>query len=521
MARDITIFDTTLRDGEQSPGASMTLEEKVRIAKTLQELGVDVIEAGFPIASPGDFAAVQAVARAVREPIICALARSTAKDIEAAADALSPAAKKRIHAFISTSPLHMKHKLKMPPKAVLEAIAQSVKKARNYTDDVEWSPEDASRSEPDFLCRACEAAIAAGATTINIPDTVGYSTPAEFGGLVKMLLTRVAGADKAVFSAHCHNDLGLATANTLAAIKAGAGQAECTINGIGERAGNAALEEIVMALKTREAFYGYKTKIRSRHLTAASHLVSATTGFAVPPNKAVVGKNAFAHEAGIHQDGMLKHTATYEIMTPESVGAGQTSLVLGKHSGRHAFRQKLLDMGYETLNDEQINEAFTKFKVLADRKKTVFEEDLMALVSNEIIRDKGRCEFVSFEVHCQSADSLKREVTVNLMVEGEPTSATVCGKTKGSGLIDAMFQAIKKAYPHDAGLQVYQVSAVTKGSDAQAEVSVRLDSKGRTAIGQSADIDTLTATGRAYVNALNRLYTQPTASGIKSALGGI
>lgn len=499
----------------------MALEEKVRVARILRELRVDVIEAGFPIASPGDFAAVQAVAKAVKEPTICALARSADADIEAAAEALRPAAKKRIHTFISTSPLHMRHKLRMSPKTVLEAIERSVKKARKYTDDVEWSPEDASRSEIDFLCKSCELAIKAGATTINIPDTVGYSTPTEFGDLIKTLLERVKNSEKAVFSAHCHNDLGLAAANTLAAVRAGARQTECTINGIGERAGNAALEEIVMALKTRRAFYRCKTSIRSRHLAAASQLVSAITGFSVQPNKAVVGKNAFAHEAGIHQDGMLKHSSTYEIMTPESVGAGETSLVLGKHSGRHAFRRKLFDMGFETLSEEQINEAFSRFKKLADRKKTVFEEDLAALVSNEIIRNKGHCEFVSFEAHTHAE---KREITVHLLVENKARSATVSGRAKGSGLMDAMFRAIKKAYPHDASLQVYQVNAVTKGTDAQAEVSVRLESRDKTAIGQSVDIDTLTATGRAYVNAINRLYgEQAKTAGAekKSALSGI
>ena len=539
MKQSIVIFDTTLRDGEQSPGASMTLEEKVRIAKLLQELGVDVIEAGFPIASEGDFAAVQAVSKAITEPVVCALARSAPKDIEAAGKALKFATKKRIHTFISTSKLHMKYKLKMKSTDVLEAIARSVKQARQYTEDVEWSPEDASRTEPDFLCRSCEVAIKSGATTINIPDTVGYSTPLEFGGIFKMLLEKVRGAEKATFSAHCHNDLGLAVANTLAAIANGARQAECTINGIGERAGNAALEEIVMALKTRPKVWGCGTSIRTKHLTAASNLVAAITGFTVQPNKAIVGKNAFAHEAGIHQDGMLKHSSTYEIMTPQSVGAGETSLVLGKHSGRHAFRNKLVQMGFEGLEEAQLNEAFTRFKKLADRKKIVFEEDIAALVSNEIMQDKGRCQFQNLEIHCVEN---QREVTVHLLVDGKAKSATVQSKAKGSGVVDAMFRAIKKAYPHEASLQLYQVHAVTKGTDAQAEVNVRIqgasgqqaskqqassqqlsqNNKGRTAIGQSADMDTLMATGRAYVNAVNRLYAKPTiAAKSKPAFGGI
>ncbi|MEE8622859.1 MAG: 2-isopropylmalate synthase, partial [Alphaproteobacteria bacterium] len=379
----VVIFDTTLRDGEQSPGASMNLEEKLRIAQALEELGVDVIEAGFPIASTGDFEAVREIARVVRKPVICGLARAHRQDIDRVAEALKPAQRKRIHTFISTSPLHMKYKLQMEPEEVHQAVIDSVTHARNLCDDVEWSCEDGSRSAPDFLCRTVESAIRAGATTINIPDTVGYAVPDEFAGIISMLFDRVPNIDKAVVSVHCHNDLGLAVANSLAAIRVGARQVECTVNGLGERAGNAALEEIVMALRTRHDSLPYDTGIRTEGITKASRLVSGITGFVVQPNKAIVGANAFAHEAGIHQHGMLMHAGTYEIMRPESIGLTKSSLVMGKHSGRHAFRAKLKELGFE-VGDNALADAFRRFKDLADKKKEIFDEDIIALVDDEV-----------------------------------------------------------------------------------------------------------------------------------------
>jgi 2-isopropylmalate synthase len=389
----VIIFDTTLRDGEQSPGASMNLEEKLRIAELLEEMGVDVIEAGFPIASNGDFESVSEVAKLVKESTVCGLARSARGDIERAADALKPAKQSRIHTFISTSPLHMKYKLQMEPDDVYQAVIDSVSYARNFTDDVEWSPEDGSRTEHDFLCRCVEAAINAGATTINIPDTVGYAIPEEFGELIAMLVERVPNSDKAIYSTHCHNDLGLAVANSLAGVSNGARQIECTINGLGERAGNAALEEIVMSLRTRQDRLPFVTGINTECITRASKLVSTITGFTVQPNKAIVGANAFAHEAGIHQDGMLKHAQTYEIMTPKSVGLTKSTLVMGKHSGRHAFRVKLKELGYE-LGDNALQEAFRRFKDLADKKKEVYDEDLVALVDDEVLRTNDMIKFV-------------------------------------------------------------------------------------------------------------------------------
>ena len=497
----VVIFDTTLRDGEQSPGASMTLDEKLRIAAILEEMGVDVIEAGFPIASNGDFEAVRGIARTVKNSTVCGLARAVKKDIDRAGEALAPAARKRIHTFISTSPLHMKFKLKMGPNSVLEAIHDSVTMARGYTDDVEWSAEDASRTEHDFLCRCVEIAINAGATTINIPDTVGYAIPSEFGALIAMLKNRVPNIDKAVISVHCHNDLGLAVANSLAAVREGARQVECTVNGLGERAGNAAMEEIVMAIKTRHDFLPYSTGIKTELITRASHLVSTITGFVVQPNKAIVGANAFAHESGIHQDGMLKHAGTYEIMTPESVGLHQSKLVLGKLSGRHAFNEKLSELGYR-LPAEKAEEAFQRFKELADKKKDVFDEDIMVLVDDEVVRENARIKFVSLSVHCEAGGP--QEVTMTLEIDGETKSVTAAGR----GPVDAIFHAIRELYPHEATLQLYQVHAVTQGTDAQAEVTVRLEENGRTVNGQGADIDTLAGSARAYVNALNKLLVK-------------
>jgi 2-isopropylmalate synthase len=498
----VIIFDTTLRDGEQSPGASMNLEEKLRIAKVLEEMGVDVIEAGFPIASDGDFEAVSEIAKTIKGSTIAGLSRAARGDIERAGEAVKHAERPRIHTFIATSPLHMQYKLQMEPEQVLERIHDSVSMARNLVDDVEWSAEDGSRSEHEFLCRCVETAIKAGASTINIPDTVGYAVPEEYAALIAMLIERVPNSDQAIFSVHCHNDLGLAVANSLAAVKAGARQVECTINGLGERAGNCSMEEIVMGLKTRNDVLPFTTNIDTTHITRASRMVSSITGFPVQPNKAIVGANAFAHESGIHQDGMLKNAQTYEIMTPESVGLNKSKIVLGKHSGRNAFKTKLDEMGYK-LGDNALNEAFKRFKDLADLKKDVFDEDLVALVDEET-RVNDRINLVSLEIQCGTVHRPPK-AKMELEIDGESKS---CEAT-GDGPVDAAFNAIKTLFPHDARLQLYQVHAVTQGTDAQAEVTVRLDDNGeRTAQGAAADTDTMVASVRAYVNALNKLLTK-------------
>jgi len=497
----VIIFDTTMRDGEQSPGASMSLEEKLELAKILEEMGVDVIEAGFPVASNGDFEAVRQIAQIVTESTICGLARATAKDIERCAEAIKPARRGRIHTFISTSPVHMKHKLQMGPNAVLEAIHASVTLARSHTDDVEWSAEDATRTERDFLRRSVEIAIKAGATTINIPDTVGYTYPSEYAEIFRDLIENVPGADRVIFSTHCHNDLGLAVANSLSGVQAGARQIECAINGIGERAGNAALEEVVMALKVRADRLAFDTRIDSRHITRASRYVSAITGFPVQFNKAIVGKNAFAHESGIHQDGMLKHAETYEIMKPEDVGQVETNLVMGKHSGRHAFREKLKALGYE-LPQAALDDAFRRFKELADKKKHVFDDDITALVDDSLARGQERIAVSRLRVVAGTEGPQSAELT--LTIEGEARSA-VCN---GDGPVDAVFNAIRELVPHTAMLRLYQVHAVTEGTDAQAQVSVRLEEDGRISTGSAADTDTLTASAMAYVNALNNLFAR-------------
>ena len=510
---NVVIFDTTLRDGEQSPGASMNLEEKLRIAEVLEGMGVDVIEAGFPIASNGDFEAVNEIAKIVKDSTVCGLTRASHMDIDRAVEALKPAERKRIHTFISTSPLHMKYKLQMEPDEVHDAVVDSVTYARRFTDDVEWSAEDGSRTEHDFLCRCVESAITAGATTVNIPDTVGYTVPDEYAALIRMLFERVPNIDKAVVSVHCHNDLGLAVANTLAAIEAGARQAECTINGLGERAGNAAMEEIVMALATRRDILPYSTGVKTTDIMKASRLVSAVTGFAVQPNKAIVGKNAFAHEAGIHQDGMLKHAGTYEIMTPESVGLTTSTLVLGKHSGRHAFTEKLKDLGY-AIGDNAVQDAFKRFKDLADKKKDVFDEDIIALVDDEVVRANDKIQMISLEVLCGTAHRPPK-AELELEIDGQVTSCSA----SGDGPVDAAFNCIKELFPHDARLQLYQVHAVTQGTDAQAEVTVRLEEDGKTVNGSGADTDTMVASVKAYVNALNKLLVkrQKTAPAALSA----
>jgi 2-isopropylmalate synthase len=498
----VLIFDTTMRDGEQSPGASMNRDEKIRIAKLLEEMRVDVIEAGFAIASQGDFDAVEAVSKEIKESIVCSLARAGKADVDRAAEALRPARRKRIHTFIATSPLHMRVKLQMEPEAVYQAVIDSVSRARKHVDDVEWSAEDATRTDHDFLCRCVEAAINAGARTVNIPDTVGYTVPDEYHALIKMLFNRVPNIDKAVVSVHCHNDLGLAVANSLAAVQAGARQVECTINGLGERAGNAAMEEVVMALRTRKDHMPYGTNINSELITRASHLVSTITGFAVQPNKAIVGANAFAHEAGIHQDGMLKDSSTYEIMTPESVGLRKSNLVMGKHSGRHAFRAKLEELGY-ALGDNAVNDAFKRFKDLADKKKDVYDEDIVALVDDSVVRDNDRIRLVSLEIVCGTKVA-KPSAEMELEVDGEIRKTTATG----DGPVDAMFNAIKDLTTRTQHLQIYQVHAVTGGTDAQAEVTVRLEENGKTVMGQGADADTLVASARAYINALNKLLVK-------------
>ncbi|MDA5193482.1 2-isopropylmalate synthase [Govanella unica] len=497
----IIIFDTTLRDGEQSPGASMNLEEKLRIATMLDQMGVDVIEAGFPIASNGDFEAVSEVAKVVKQATVCGLARAAEKDIDRAWEALRHAKRGRIHTFISTSPLHMKFKLQMEPETVLDMIAKSVSHARNLTDDVEWSAEDATRTEHDFLCRAVEVAIKAGARTINLPDTVGYTVPTEYQAMFELVLKRVPNADKAIFSSHCHNDLGLAVANSIAAVQGGARQVECTINGIGERAGNAALEEIVMALRVRGDALPYVNNIVTEKLTPASHMLSTITGLAVQANKAIVGANAFAHESGIHQDGMLKNAQTYEIMTPESVGLRKSSLVMGKHSGRHAFRDKLRDLGYGEVGDNALEDAFRRFKDLADRKKTVYDEDIIALVDDEV-RGNDRVKLVSLDIHCGTKGP--QTAAIELSIDGEIKATTATG----DGPVDAIFNAIRNLVEHHAHLQLYQVHAVTGGTDAQAEVTVRLEEDGKTVSGQGADADTLVASARAYIHALNKLFVK-------------
>ncbi len=499
---DIIIFDTTLRDGEQSPGASMNLFEKIRIAKILEDMGVDVIEAGFPIASDGDFEAVNEIAKIVKGSTVCGLARSSKGDIDRCAEAIKPAASGRIHTFISTSPLHMKYKLQMEPEDVRQAVIDSVTLARNYTDDVEWSCEDGSRTEHDFMCQTIESAIDAGATTINIPDTVGYAMPMEYAAMIEMVMNRVPNIDKAIISVHCHNDLGMAVANSLAAVQVGARQVECTINGLGERAGNAAMEEIIMGLRTRPDHLPYNTNIKSELITKASKLVSTVTGFTVQPNKAIVGANAFAHEAGIHQDGVLKNAQTYEIMTPESVGLTESKLVMGKHSGRHAFREKLIELGYD-LGDNAVQDAFKRFKDLADVKKDVYDEDIIAIVDDAVIRTNDIINLEKLEVLC-GTEQQPPKASMTLNVDGDQKSAEMTG----DGPVDAIFKGIKQLTGMEPHLQLYQVHAVTQGTDAQAEVTVRLEEDGKTVNGQGADTDTMVASARAYINALNKLLVK-------------
>mgnify|MGYP001813416821 CR=1 FL=1 len=496
----LVIFDTTLRDGEQSPGASMTKDEKVRIAKALERMRVDVIEAGFPIASQGDFESVEAVAKTIKESTVCGLARALDKDIERAGDALKPASSARIHTFIATSPIHMEKKLRMQPDQVVEQAVKAVRLARNYTDNVEFSPEDAGRSELDFLCRIIEAVISAGASTINIPDTVGYNIPYQFGELISNLIERIPNSDQAIFSVHCHNDLGLAVGNSLAAVLNGARQVECTINGLGERAGNASLEEVVMAVRTRQDIFSCDTMLDTTQIVPCSRLVSGVTGFPVQPNKAIVGANAFAHESGIHQDGVLKSRETYEIMRAQDVGWATNRIVLGKHSGRNAFRTRLQELNVEFDSEHELNAAFSRFKDLADKKHEVYDEDLQALVaeSNWAIENE-RFQLVSLHVCSETGET--PSATLVLCIDGNEVRAA----SDGSGPMDAAFRAIESVVHSDTRLQLYSVNNITSGTDAQGEVTVRLEKSGRIVNGQGADTDIVIASTNAYINALNKL----------------
>ena len=502
MTQDrVYIFDTTLRDGEQSPGATMTHSEKLELAEMLDDMGVDIIEAGFPIASEGDFKAVSDIAKRSKNSMICGLARANFKDIDRCAEAVRHAAQPRIHTFIGTSPLHRAIP-NLTQDEMAERIHETVTHARNQCDNVQWSPMDATRTEYDYLCRTIEIAIKAGASTINIPDTVGYTAPRESAKLIGRLIKDVPGATDVIFATHCHNDLGMATANSLAAVDAGARQIECTINGLGERAGNTALEEVVMAMKVRNDIMPYRTQIDSTKIMAISRRVATVSGFAVQFNKAIVGKNAFAHESGIHQDGMLKNAETFEIMRPEDVGLSETNLVMGKHSGRAALRSKLKDLGID-LADNQLNDVFVRFKDLADRKKEVFDEDLLALVRADTADEQSdHLNLKSLRVICGTQGP--QEASLELSIDGIVHSVTATG----DGPVDATFKAVKALFPHAARLQLYQVNAVTEGTDAQATVSVRMEEDGKIAIGQSADTDTVVASAKAYINALNRLIVR-------------
>jgi 2-isopropylmalate synthase len=496
----VVIFDTTLRDGEQSPGATMTHDEKLEIAELLDDMGVDIIEAGFPIASEGDFRAVSEIARRSKTSVICGLARANFGDIDRCWEAVRNSKRPRIHTFIGTSPLHRAIP-NLDQDQMAERIHETVTHARNLCDNIQWSPMDATRTEHDYLCRVVEIAIKAGATTINIPDTVGYTAPVESADLIRMLIEKVPGADDVIFATHCHNDLGMATANSLAAVEGGARQIECTINGLGERAGNTALEEVVMALKVRGDIMPYFTGIDTTKIMNISRRVASVSGFPVQFNKAIVGKNAFAHESGIHQDGMLKNAETFEIMRPEDVGLSETNLVMGKHSGRAALRSKLEDLGY-VLADNQLKDVFVRFKELADRKKEVYDEDLIALMRAGEDAENDHITLKSLRVICGTGEPQTAEMT--LIIGGEEVSTTA----SGDGPVDATFNAVKALYGHQARLQLYQVHAVTEGTDAQATVSVRMDEDGNIATGQSADTDTVVASAKAYINALNRLYVR-------------
>lgn len=504
MADKLIIFDTTLRDGEQSPGASMTKDEKLRIAKQLERLKVDVIEAGFAAASPGDFESIKAISATIKDSVICSLSRANDRDISRAAEALAAAQRKRIHTFIATSPLHMEKKLRMTPDQVLEQAIQAVRFARNFTDDVEFSPEDGSRSEMDFLCRVIEAVIKEGATTINFADTVGYGVPELYGNMLKTLRERIPNSDKAIWSVHCHNDLGMAVANSLAGVMiGGARQVECTINGLGERAGNTALEEIVMAVRTRKDYFNLDLGIDTTQIVPASKLVSQITGFAVQPNKAVVGANAFAHASGIHQDGILKARDTYEIMRAEDVGWSANKIVLGKLSGRNAFKQRLEELGIILESEAEINAAFARFKELADRKSEIFDEDILALVSDEEqANDKEAYRFVSLAQHSETGESPKAKVVFAF------AGKEVTCEANGNGPVDAIVNAIESEVNSGAELLLFSVNAITTGTQSQGEVTMRLQKSGRIVNGVGADPDIVVASAKAYLSALNKLESK-------------
>ena len=499
MSDKLIIFDTTLRDGEQSPGASMTKDEKVRIAKILEKMRVDVIEAGFAIASQGDFEAVQAVAKAVKDSTVCSLARALDKDIDRAGESIKNTNSARIHTFIATSDIHMQMKLKMTPDEVVSQAVRSVKRATKFTNNIEFRPEDAGRSDIDFLCRIIEATIKAGATTINIPDTVGYNIPHQFGETMRELIERVPNSDKAIFSAHCHNDLGLAVSNSLSAVLNGARQIECTINGLGERAGNTSLEEVVMAVRTRQDIFGCDTNIDTKNILAASRLVSSITGFVVQPNKAIVGANAFAHEAGIHQDGILKHRETYEIMKAQDVGWHTNTLVMGKHSGRNAFKVRMSELGVEFDSDDEFNNAFSRFKALADKKHDIFDEDLQALVTEAQAEATEFLRLISLKVCTET--SKENTANITLLIDGEKKSASA----RTSGAVDATFNAILSLVDIKPTLQLYSVTNVTQGTDSLGEVNVRLEHDGKIVNGQGVDTDIITSSAKAYVHALNKV----------------
>ncbi len=500
----LIIFDTTMRDGEQSPGASMTKDEKLRIARQLERMHVDIIEAGFPAASDGDFESVKAVAAAVRESTVCGLARANEKDVRRCGEAVKGAKSPRVHTFIATSPIHMEKKLRMEPSQVIEQAVRAVQWARDYTHDVEFSPEDAGRSDLDFLCRILEQVIAAGATTINVPDTVGYTLPEHFGSLIRKLRERIPNSDKAVWSVHCHNDLGLAVANSLSAVLNGARQVECTINGLGERAGNASLEEIVMAVRTRQDVFPCDTGIDATQIVPASKLVSGITGYPVQPNKAIVGANAFAHESGIHQDGVLKHRETYEIMSAESVGWTTNRLTLGKLSGRNAFKSRLQEIGIELASEEAFNAAFTRFKTLADKKREIFDEDLQALITEESLEHVANEHYhlVSLTAHSETGALPFAKIVLSENGKERPAQSS------GSGPVDASFKAIESLVNSGAELLLYSVNNITSGTDSQGEVTVRLSKTGRIVNGQGADTDIVVASAKAYLNALNKLHSK-------------
>ncbi|MDA8520745.1 2-isopropylmalate synthase [Acidovorax sp. NCPPB 4044] len=504
MADKLIIFDTTLRDGEQSPGASMTKDEKVRIARQLERLKVDVIEAGFAASSNGDFEAIQSIAQTIKESTICSLSRANDRDISRAAEALKSAQSARIHTFIATSPLHMEKKLRMTPEQVLEQAKQSVRFARNLVGDIEFSPEDGYRSEPDFLCRVLEAVIAEGATTINVPDTVGYAIPELYGNFIKTLRERIPNSDKAIWSVHCHNDLGMAVANSLAGVKiGGARQVECTINGLGERAGNCSLEEVVMAVRTRKDYFNLDLGIDTQHIVAASRMVSQTTGFVVQPNKAVVGANAFAHASGIHQDGVLKARDTYEIMRAEDVGWTANKIVLGKLSGRNAFKQRLQDLGVQLESEADVNAAFLRFKELADRKSEIFDEDILALVSGDSTAGEGeRYGFVSLSQRSETGE--RPHAAIVFTVDGKE----VHGAADGNGPVDASLKAIEAHVSSGAEMVLYSVNAISGSTESQGEVTVRLQNSGRVVNGVGADPDIVVASAKAYLSALNKLQSK-------------